>query len=333
MSEYPVEDANMEEDQAPTDLDRREQELRAQLLRQKREREQRDLDRRERELKAQLLQQKEERERLARREQELKAELLRMMEARAAAQQAALNPDGNAGDVMEEDQPTGGNADELMTEAQFIGGNPAPEPPPASWAQMGGIYQVLNPQDPSYQLTSDDQFFWRPAEPGTLIRRGTFETFHISGTRGFYKNANLIRKDYEPAYGRGFWLKPQRGAQGRAVYDVNQYAEGGPRADQPDGYIYVPWEHIVEHLYGYTNMSDKESHSFFPPGTTEAALLQYLVDALNSGTDKVPVGGVDAGIAWAVPGRVIKTFFRWLQNGDPDKYTSAETTFVKDNFV
>ena len=332
MSENPVEDANMEEDQAPVDLDQRERELRAQLLNQKRERE----------LRAQLLQQKAERERqeaLTRRELELrtqllKAELLRRMQARAAAQQADLNPDGNAGDVMEEDQPTGGNADELMTEAQFIGGNPAPEPPPASWAQMGGIYQALNPQDNSYQLTSDDQFFWHPAEPGILIKRGTFEMYHINGATGFYKNARFIKHDHDIEYGSEFWLKPQPGgAPGKMVYDVNEYTEGGPDDDLPPGYIYVPWEHIVEHLYGYTNMGDKESHSFFPPGTTEAALLQYLVDALNSGTGKIPVGGVDAGIAWAVPGRVIKTFFRWLQNGDPDKYTSAETTFVKDNFV
>ena len=66
------------------------------------------------------------------------------MEARVAAQRAEVNPDGNADDVMEEDQPTGGNADGLTAAQQLIGGNPAPQPTPTSWAQMGEIYQVLN---------------------------------------------------------------------------------------------------------------------------------------------------------------------------------------------
>jgi hypothetical protein len=324
MSEFPVEDDHMEEDQPAVDLDR-ERQLRTQLLNQKRERE----------LRAQLLQEKaerEERDRLTRREQELRAELLRRLALRQAPQQAAVNPPVTADDVMEEDQPPTGNTDGLVAQQQqFVGANPVPQPAPTSWAQLPDvIYQTLNPQDFSYQLTSDNQFFWHPAEPGILIRRGTFEMFHITnGAIGFYKNAHFIKHDHDIEYGSEFWLKPK---SGKPVYDVNSYVAGGPDDDLPRGYIYVPWEHIVEHLYGYTTMGDKESHSFFPPGTTEAALLQYLVDALNSGQGKVPVGGVDAGIAWEERGRVIKTFFRWLQDGHPDKYTAEETVFVKDNF-
>ena len=258
------------------------------------------------------------------------------MALRQAAQQGDMNPAGNADDVMAEDQSAVGD-ESALPGALFPGAqDQAPlqqQAPPTSWAARGGIYRVLNPQDNSYQLTQGEQYFWHPADPGTLIERGTFRTFHTSGEIGFYKNANFIRKDHDPEYGSEFWLKPKRLEQGRPVYDVSEYTEGGRRADQPQWYIYVPWGHIVEHLYGYTEMSDKESHSFFPPGTTEAQLLQYLVDALNSGTGKVPVDGVDAGIQWAEFGRSIKTFFRWLQDDHPDKYTIAETTFVKDNFA
>jgi hypothetical protein len=299
---------------------RRERELRAKLLLQKRERELRAqllLQKRERELRAQLLQQREQL--LQQREQE----------------QRDLDRRGQEPDeLIAEEQPIDDNADHLMVEEQRIDGDTsvAGGLAPSSWIEVGGMYQGLNPDDHSYQLTSDEQWFWHPADPAILIKRGTFEAFRTDGARGFYKNAHLIKKAHGPQYGNGFWLRSKPLGQGRALFDVHEYAEGGPDADMAPGYIYVPWKHIVEHLYGYTALSDKESHSFFPPGTTEAALLQYLVDALNSGRDKVQVGDVDAGIQWEEHGRRIKTFFPWLQDGHPDKYTIKEATFVKSNF-
>jgi hypothetical protein len=193
---------------------------------------------------------------------------------------------------------------------------------PTSWIQS---YPELNPDDPSYQSTGDG-YFWHRAEPGTLVEPGTFVTYYVDGAQGHYKNAHLLTEAQNPAYGTEFWLLPVGASEDDPpTYSVGNYAYD----DSADGSIYVPWGHIVEHLYGYCALQDKESHSFFPPGTTEVQLLQYLVDALNSGQDVVGVDGADAQIRWTDES-CIKTFFRNLPDGHIDKYTIEEMTFVKD---
>jgi hypothetical protein len=80
----------------------------------------------------------------------------------------------------------------------------------------------------------------------------------------------------------------------------------------------------------YSHLSSfaiKEAHTFWPAGTTEAAVLADLVAALNNhGTS--PTTG--ASIAWN--GNEIKTFFIRRTNNPQDFYTPDQLSDLNDLF-
>jgi hypothetical protein len=80
----------------------------------------------------------------------------------------------------------------------------------------------------------------------------------------------------------------------------------------------------------YSHLSSfaiKEAHTFWPAGTTEAAVLADLVAALNNhGTS--PTTG--ASIAWN--GNEIKTFFLRRTNNPQDRYTPDQLSDLNDLF-
>jgi hypothetical protein len=118
-----------------------------------------------------------------------------------------------------------------------------------------------------------------------------------------------------PGYGESFWLYLNKDG----VYDADTYADSG---DGVEGAVWVPWAHILQHTYThFTDLDIKETHTFWPPGTTEVNVLGYLVDALNN-NGSTRLGG-DATI---VPSSntEIKTFFLDRPANATDKYTTGQ---------
>lgn len=119
----------------------------------------------------------------------------------------------------------------------------------------------------------------------------------------------------KPEYGDAFWLVPTKAG----VYDPGSYASSN--SGKP-GSVYIPWKHLVQHLYDYfTDLQIKEAHTFWSPGTTEPALLDTLVAELNKS------GSTGAILAWKSAG-VIKTFFPGKPASPTDKYTGDQISDV-----
>lgn len=158
-----------------------------------------------------------------------------------------------------------------------------------------GLYQ-------GYYIHAADGQLYQPSADGTAM----------NPTGYYFLNVNLFTMQ-EPAFGNEFYLSPVSG----------QYTTTRSAADTGDAdCVYVPWQHIVQHLYShFTDLDIKEAHTFWPSGTTEDQLLTALVAELNTpGTS----GGT---LAWTNDTE-IKTFFLSAARNAWDKYTGDQLSDV-----
>jgi len=191
-------------------------------------------------------------------------------------------------------------------------------------------YHHLSPESDRLQVMDDDHvWLWHNSHPDCYIQANgkTGEFIRHDGTRTgeFFLKANLFTKT-PPAYGDDFWL----------TFDGRSYKVDNYIADEPDDRSaeYVPWEHIVQHLYDhFTDFSIKEAHTFWPSGTTEKDLLKHLVDALNKKGVVDALNQDDVTYRARVrrdPSNAIKTFFLDRPVAADDKFTPDQLSDLGD---
>lgn len=169
-------------------------------------------------------------------------------------------------------------------------------------------------------------YLWHRSHPNCYLvvgekATGEFITMEGVGTGEYYRNANLFTMT-EPTFGKDFWLVPDSGGR----FDKDLWESAKPTNDRA---VWVPWRHIVQHLRASFMFEDKEVNTFWPASTTEATLLDHLVDALNNDSYTGACGG--ATIYWESDNK-IKTFFLNKAASPADRYTSNELSDIKDMF-
>jgi hypothetical protein len=204
--------------------------------------------------------------------------------------------------------------DEVIPEEnQMMPEENAPVDPAEWWAsawQQGG----LNLGNDRLQDITGSSWLWHNSQPYYLLQLGTLQFCQWADTQPlgtYYRNADRFTGDSPQS--TEFWLA--KNADGDYTNDVHTSA---PDAEC----IWVPWEHLTQHLYQCCDLTTKEVHTFWPWGTTEDEVLGHLVDALNNyGT--TGVDGTTADVAFDGDDNV-KTFFLRRPQGHQDVYSAGE---------
>ncbi|HEV8555466.1 MAG TPA: hypothetical protein VGR06_03595 [Actinophytocola sp.] len=188
----------------------------------------------------------------------------------------------------------------------------------------------LKPDNDRLQvIVEGGNWLWHRSHPDCYIladgRTGEFIKYDGTPTGEYFSKANLFEKK-SPDYGDQFWLtyRDER-------YDAQNYEVEEPDDENAQK---VPWGHLVQHLYDhFTDFSIKEAHTFWPPGTTEANLLDNLVSALNH-DDAVDAVKKDEETFPAHvrrgPNKAIKTFFLDRSVAEDDKFTPDQLSDLGD---
>ena len=189
---------------------------------------------------------------------------------------------------------------------------------PAPTADVVTLYGAeLDPNSDRLQSFANGQGLWHRSMPGCYIATDTGEFIDFTSrtrTGHFFLKANLFRQRALD-YGDDFYLVPID-----SWFDARSFADSD--ANPPAGAVYVPWRHIMQHTYDYMSEFDiKETHTFWPSGTTESDVLAALVDDLNNNTGRT--------IVWQSE-HVIKTFFLRAPTDPSDKYTADQMSDLCD---
>jgi hypothetical protein len=216
----------------------------------------------------------------------------------------------NEDEMYDPAHPTSGSDDEMADAVP--GGQQPVQDLDAYWAGLWA-QEGIDPDNDRLQ-TMASGFLWHFSSPYDYLDPATLEFIQWSdGTRQgtYYRNADRFLMQ-NPQWTH-IWLA----VDSSGSYDATVHTSApDPSIDS----IYVPWQHVAQHIYECCDLTVKEKHAFWPWGTTEQDVVGYLVDALNNGS--VQVDGSTAYVVY--DGNDVKTFFLARPDGEEDVYTGPE---------
>jgi hypothetical protein len=196
-------------------------------------------------------------------------------------------------------------------------GNPAADQQGAFMAWL--TWQGLNPNSNRLQaMAQAEGKLWHRGYNG-YFAADTLEFYNWNDEpqRWYYRNANRFEKR-EDYWKPDFWLIRENDGSYSGKF-VNE--DPGKRG------LLIPWEHLVEHLYEFCSLDLKGRHTFWPIGTTQDQLLDYLVQALNENR-RIDLDGGGAAYAVLQDDYNLTTFFPTRPPGHEDVYEADELSDI-----
>jgi hypothetical protein len=211
----------------------------------------------------------------------------------------------------------------------YDAGQAGMEPQPAAvdwntyWANLWA-WEGLNIDNDRIQEMRSCAYLWHNSRPYDYLDPATLEFIQWGNDSRlgiYYRNADRFLMQ-SPQINE-IWLVGSPGS-----YHVDRVSTSEP--DYGVECIYVPWEHLAQHMYEYCDLTAKEKHSFWPWQTTENDVLDLLVNALNNG-GSVAADGATAYVVYD-DNDDVKTFFLARPDDHDDVYTAAEMDDIGSTF-